>query len=112
MSGRAVAWRLPCQVLDVLLDNAHRHGRGTVRVTVRELGGVLAVDVEDEGTLTLDPTVLFSRGTTTGQGSGIGLALAREMAAAADGRLALTRDRPTTFTLLLPHHGEDLRGAS
>ncbi|MDX2707497.1 ATP-binding protein [Streptomyces sp. PA03-6a] len=95
-----------------LLDNAHRHGRGTVRVTVRELGGVLALDVEDEGTLTLDPNNLFSRGATTGQGSGIGLALAREMAAAAGGRLALTRDHPTTFTLLLPHQGEDPGGAS
>ncbi|MFF3559572.1 sensor histidine kinase [Streptomyces sp. NPDC002574] len=102
-----VAGRTSDQILDILLDNAHRHGQGTVRVTVRELGGVVAVDVEDEGTLTLDPHALFSRGTTTGHGSGIGLALAREMAAAADGRLTLARAHPATFTLLLPHRGED-----
>ncbi|MFB7292427.1 sensor histidine kinase [Actinacidiphila glaucinigra] len=107
-----VPGRTSNQILDVLLDNAHRHGHGTVRVTIRELGGVIALDVEDEGTLTLDPTSLFSRGTTTGQGSGIGLALAREMAAAADGRLDLTRGRPTTFTLLLPHQGEEPGAAS
>ncbi|MFJ4848580.1 MULTISPECIES: sensor histidine kinase [unclassified Streptomyces] len=104
--GLGVPGRTSDQILDVLLDNARRHGRGTVRVTVRELGGVVALDVEDEGTLTLDPSALFARGTTTGQGSGIGLALAKEMAAGAGGRLGVTRDHPTTFTLLLPHQGE------
>jgi K+-sensing histidine kinase KdpD len=33
------------QVVTVLLDNAAVHGRGTVTVTARETGGVLAVDV-------------------------------------------------------------------
>ncbi|MFE2445152.1 sensor histidine kinase, partial [Streptomyces sp. NPDC059426] len=91
------------QILDVLLDNTLRHGRGTVEVTVREMGGAAAVDVSDEGSLQLGPRTVFERGATTSRaGSGIGLTLAREMAEAAGGRLTLTRRAPTTFTLLLP----------
>ncbi|WP_253208709.1 HAMP domain-containing sensor histidine kinase [Streptomyces niphimycinicus] len=91
------------QILDVLLDNALRHGHGAVAVTVREMGGTAAVDVSDEGSLTLDRRAVFERGATTSRdGSGIGLTLAREMAEAAGGRLTLARTTPTIFTLLLP----------
>ncbi|MFE9809683.1 sensor histidine kinase [Streptomyces sp. NPDC005227] len=91
------------QILDVLLDNAHRHGRGTVTVTLRDMGAALALDIADEGTLDLPPNSLFERGTTTGPGEGIGLALAKDLADAAGARLSLTHTAPTTFTLLLPH---------
>ncbi|MDX6364058.1 MAG: hypothetical protein QOC85_3068, partial [Streptomyces sp.] len=43
------------QILDILLDNAHRHGRGTVTLTLRDMGAALALDITDEGTLTLHP---------------------------------------------------------
>ncbi|MFJ7244319.1 sensor histidine kinase [Kitasatospora sp. NPDC098652] len=98
--------RLPgataAQILDVLLDNARTHGRGTVTVILREIGGATAVDVADEGALALDPGEVFRRGATTGAGHGIGLALARELAETAGGRLHVTGSAPTTFTLLLP----------
>ncbi|MGV9849519.1 sensor histidine kinase [Streptomyces sp. NPDC003442] len=101
--GLRIPDRTAEQILDVLLDNALRHGRGTVEVTVREMGGAAAVDVSDEGSLTFDRRAVFDRGTTTSRsGSGIGLTLAREMAEAAGGRLTLARTAPTTFTLLLP----------
>ncbi|MGC0416451.1 sensor histidine kinase [Embleya sp. AB8] len=90
------------QILAVLLDNAREHGRGTVRITLREMGGAPAVDVADEGEPTADPARVFDRGITTGPGQGIGLSLARDLAEAAGGRLALTSTTPTTFTLLLP----------
>ncbi|MFE9067047.1 sensor histidine kinase [Streptomyces violaceusniger] len=101
--GPRIPDRTAEQILDVLLDNALRHGRGTVEVTVREMGVAVAVDVSDEGSLTLDRRSVFERGATTSRaGSGIGLTLAREMAEAAGGRLTLARTAPTTFTLLLP----------
>jgi signal transduction histidine kinase len=88
------------QVLGVLLDNAARHGRGTVTVTVRDAGGALALDVQDEGAVVTDGEPLPRR--HDGTGSGIGLALARRLAEAEGGRLRLTRPDPAVFTLLLP----------
>ncbi len=91
------------QVVSVLLDNAAVHGRGTVTVTARETGGVLAVDVADEGSgIDRPESELFERRSPAAHGHGIGLALARSLAEAEGGRLRLTRPSPPTFTLLLP----------
>ncbi len=90
------------QILDVLLDNALRHGRGVVTVSVHEMGEAVTIGVSDEGSLLLDPRQLFQRGTSGGSGHGIGLALARSMAEAAGGRLYLVQAAPTTFGVTLP----------
>jgi signal transduction histidine kinase len=97
------------QALGVLVDNAVRHGAGTVTVTVRDAGGALALDVADEGPgLDVDapPPPRWSAGAGSGRGSGgghgIGLALARELAEAEGGRLRLSRPSPPVFSLLLP----------
>ncbi|MEV6945843.1 HAMP domain-containing sensor histidine kinase [Streptomyces sp. NPDC051172] len=92
------------EILGVLLDNARIHGRGTVRVTVRDLDDALAFDIADEGTVTGDGVRLFERGHSVGEaGAGIGLALARDLAVSLGGRLTLAHGAPTTtFTLLLP----------
>ncbi|MDQ6936373.1 MAG: HAMP domain-containing histidine kinase [Actinomycetota bacterium] len=90
------------QILDVLLDNATRHGRGAVTITVRDLPEATAIDVADEGPpLLVEPTSLFRRRADGAQDHGIGLALARTLAEADGGRLILTRAQPPTFTLLL-----------
>jgi signal transduction histidine kinase len=89
------------QVLDVLLENAIRHGRGAVTVATRRIPGGAAVDVADEGEA-LDPTSserIFRRGE--GKGTGIGLALARSLVEADGGRLVLSHQNPTTFSLIL-----------
>jgi signal transduction histidine kinase len=90
------------QVLAVLVDNATEHGAGTVRVTVREASGAVAVDVADEGPGVAEPASVFTRRADHLDGHGIGLALARRLAEAEAGRLDLTRPSPPVFTLLLP----------
>ncbi|MEV7729370.1 ATP-binding protein [Streptomyces sp. NPDC087917] len=74
-------------------------------MTAREAAGAVVshvADEADEWTLTLAVGTVFARGGTGGSGTGIGLAVARELAEAAGGRLSLHRAGPTTFTLLLP----------
>ena len=89
------------QILDVLIDNALRHGAGTVTLTPRAVYGGGAIDVADEGrSLNLaDESRVFTRGE--GQGTGIGLSLARSLAEAEQGRLILLHTQPTTFSLIL-----------
>ena len=90
------------QVLDVLVDNALRHGAGAVRVAVRRAGPGVAVDVSDEGP-GLDPEVAFVRRSPAALGHGIGLALARSLTAAEGGRLVVTSAGPNpVLTVLLP----------
>ncbi|MEO7060011.1 MAG: HAMP domain-containing sensor histidine kinase [Lapillicoccus sp.] len=90
------------EILTILLDNATRHGKGGVEVSFRDLTTVIAVDVTDEGEVTLPPAQMFRRGTSGSGGSGIGLALGRSIAEASGGRLTLASADPTRFTLLLP----------
>ncbi len=91
------------EILSVLLANATQHGAGTVTITVRDLAGWFAVDVADEGAGIGEPESVFDRRQGTGDGHGIGLALARSLADAEQGRLVLSRAAPgPVFTLLLP----------
>jgi signal transduction histidine kinase len=91
------------QVLDILLDNALRHGDGTVRVAVTTEPGWSAVVVEDQGPGVAheDRARIFQRGESTADGTGIGLHLARALAVADGGTLALTREAPPRFELRL-----------
>jgi signal transduction histidine kinase len=90
------------QVLAVLVDNAATHGAGTVVVCVREAAGAVAIDVSDEGPGVPATESLFARRADRRDGHGIGLALARRLAEAEQGRLELTRSSPAVFTVLLP----------
>jgi signal transduction histidine kinase len=92
------------QVLDVLVDNALRHGGGQVTVTVREAGIGVAIDVADEGPgLGPDPERVFQRRGPDARGHGIGLALARSLTAAEGGRLVVTAPGPRpVLSVLLP----------
>ncbi|HST55222.1 MAG TPA: HAMP domain-containing sensor histidine kinase [Solirubrobacteraceae bacterium] len=94
------------QILDILLDNAERHGAGAVRIAVRELDGWLAIDVSDEGPgFDTDPEQVFSRRQGTSDGHGIGLALARSLTHAEGGRLTVTHARPAPIvTVFVPAH--------
>jgi signal transduction histidine kinase len=109
IGGRLVVAPVLRQIVAVLLDNALRHGDGTVRVAVRDLGSAIGVDVSDEGpgVAGADPLVSATPlDTTVRTRHGIGLPLARRLAEAESGRLVLAVPAPPTFTLVLPTHGE------
>ena len=93
------------QIVDVLIDNAYRHGRGAVVITAREANEAAAIDVEDDGsTIGLDllpDGAAAARTPTTGQR--LGLSLARRLAESENGRLLHARtEEHTRLTLLLP----------
>jgi signal transduction histidine kinase len=91
------------EILAVLVDNASRHGAGTVAIAVRGAGSGVVVEVTDEGPGVADPSQLFERRAPDAAGHGIGLALARSLAEAHGGRLQLTRSAPhPRFTVALP----------
>jgi signal transduction histidine kinase len=90
-------------VLEILLDNASRHGAGAVTVSLRRAGNGVVIDVADEGPgIVEDPAAVFARRSPSEHGHGIGLALARSLAAAEGGELVLRAAGPhPVFSLLL-----------
>jgi signal transduction histidine kinase len=90
------------EALNVLIENALEHGTGPVTITVREAGSALAVDVADAGAgFGGDPEAVFAR--RSGNGHGIGLALARSLVQSEGGELFVTRAAPEpVLTVLLP----------
>ena len=86
------------QALDVLLDNALRHGSGTVHVEVGRAGPRGSVRVSDEGKGVDSAHLehLFTRDPDRA-GHGLGLALARALVESEGGRLELVRARPALF---------------
>ncbi|WP_110181233.1 sensor histidine kinase [Nocardioides solisilvae] len=92
------------QVLDVLIDNACRHGEGRIFLAVADRGDFLQLVVGDQGPRRIDDSV-FRRGHTTGAddgGTGLGLAIASDLAASLGGHLTLLDEPTTTFGLALP----------
>jgi signal transduction histidine kinase len=100
VASRQVPIAAARQILDILIDNARTHGRGTVRVTVHDVLETTAMDVQDEGAVGTD--VFSGPVIGAGIGPGIGLGLARDLAESVGARLALTSRSPTTFRLLIP----------
>jgi signal transduction histidine kinase len=91
------------QVLATLLDNSLVHGEGTVCITTRSAGGSVVIEVSDEG-----PGVpaelgqrIFARSVSSAGSTGLGLALARDLATADGGRLELLHGTPPVFAVFL-----------
>ncbi len=98
-SARAVR-----QAINVVVDNALKHGAGTVTLHARGSGGGLIIDVSDEGRNRIEnATAIFDRRSESASGHGIGLALARSLVEAEGGRLVLRSPGPnTTFSIVFP----------
>jgi signal transduction histidine kinase len=91
------------QVLSTLLENSLAHGRGTVDVEARRSGPSVVVEVSDQGEgvpAAIAPHI-FERSVSTAQSTGLGLALARDLAEANGGRLELIQRQPAIFALFL-----------
>ncbi|MGW1197124.1 ATP-binding protein [Streptomyces sp. NPDC002536] len=91
------------QVLATLIENSLMHGTGTVALRTRVTGNQAVVEVTDEG-----PGVpsdlgarVFERTVSGRNSTGLGLAVARDLAEADGGRLELLQQRPPVFALFL-----------
>ncbi|MFI0739783.1 ATP-binding protein [Streptomyces sp. NPDC021100] len=91
------------QVIATLIENSLTHGDGAVALRTRVTGNQAVVEVSDEGPGV--PTDLGARvfeRTVSGRNStGLGLAVARDLAEADGGRLELLQQRPPVFALFL-----------
>ncbi|WP_406861280.1 ATP-binding protein [Streptomyces sp. HUAS MG47] len=91
------------QVLAALIENSLMHGGGTVALRTRVTGNQSVIEVTDEG-----PGVpadlgarIFERAVSGRSSTGIGLAVARDLAEADGGRLELLKEHPPVFALFL-----------
>ncbi|MFG2985374.1 ATP-binding protein [Streptomyces sp. NPDC048258] len=91
------------QVLATLVENALMHGGGTVALRTRVVGNQAVLEVTDEGP-GVPPDLgnrIFERAISGRNSTGIGLAVARDLAEADGGRLELLQAQPPVFALFL-----------
>ncbi|GAA4851760.1 two-component system sensor histidine kinase DraK [Kitasatospora terrestris] len=91
------------QVLATLIENSLMHGAGTITVRVRRSGTSVVTEVQDEG-LGVPAELgnrVFERAVSGRNSTGIGLAVARDLAEADGGRLELLALHPPVFALFL-----------
>ena len=96
------------QVIATLLDNALVHGGGSVTIRTSQTPRSVVIEVRDEGKGVPPELVprIFERSVSGAPGgTGLGLSLARTVAAADGGQVVLVRPRPAVFALFLPHGG-------
>ncbi|OKL54014.1 two-component sensor histidine kinase [Bowdeniella nasicola] len=92
------------QVLATLIENSLKYGDGTTTVSSRPASGKgVFIDVADEGSGVPDELAndIFSKHVSGKGGTGLGLALAKDLASSDGGRLELSQRRPPVFTLFL-----------
>jgi signal transduction histidine kinase len=91
------------QALDVLLENALRHGAGTVVLALEGLPAEARISVSDDGPGIPEDarTAIFERGSSLTGGTGVGLSLARALVEADGARLVLAQPRPPRFEIRL-----------
>jgi signal transduction histidine kinase len=101
-AAQVVPLRMPAgalmQMLDILIGNAVTHGEGRIHVDVAEAPAYVELRVSDEGQR--DQAAAGMR-SPVAEGAG-GLATATEIAESLDGRLRLTEEPRTSFSLVLP----------
>ncbi|MGW2602470.1 ATP-binding protein [Streptomyces klenkii] len=97
------------QVLATLIENSLMHGDGTVALRTRVTGNQAVVEVTDEGP-GVPPDLgarVFERTVSGRNSTGLGLAVARDLAEADGGRLELLQANPPVFALFLSRESEE-----
>ncbi|MEW2399803.1 ATP-binding protein [Streptomyces sp. NPDC046862] len=91
------------QVLAALIENSLMHGGGTVALRTRVTGNQAVIEVTDEGPgIPADLGArIFERAISGRNSTGIGLAVARDLAEADGGRLEMLQLQPPVFGLFL-----------
>ncbi len=91
------------QVLAALIENSLMHGGGTVALRTRVTGNQAVIEVTDEGHgVSADLGArIFERAISGHNSTGIGLAVARDLAEADGGRLEMLQAQPPVFGLFL-----------
>ncbi|OXS35252.1 ATP-binding protein [Streptomyces sp. XY006] len=91
------------QVLAALIENSLMHGGGTVALRTRVTGNQAVIEVTDEGPgIPADLGArIFERAISGRNSTGIGLAVARDLAEADGGRLEMLQTTPPVFGLFL-----------
>jgi len=93
------------QLIATLLDNALVHGAGTVKIRTSLTPKSVVIEVRDSGRGVpphLVPQIFERNVSSKPGGTGLGLALARSIAAAEGGQVVLVRPRPAVFAIFLP----------
>ncbi|MFJ8534425.1 ATP-binding protein [Streptomyces sp. NPDC093591] len=91
------------QVLAALIENSLMHGGGTVALRTRVTGNQAVIEVTDEGPgIPADLGArIFERAISGRNSTGIGLAVARDLAEADGGRLEMLQTNPPVLALFL-----------
>ncbi len=99
------------QVLATLIENSLMHGSGAVVIRTRVTGNQVVVEVTDEGAGVPEDlgSRVFERTVSGRNSTGLGLAVARDLAEADGGRLELLQLRPPVFALFLAREGAEGR---
>ncbi|KIZ19107.1 ATP-binding protein [Streptomyces natalensis] len=98
------------QVLATLIENSLMHGAGTVALRTRVTGNQAVVEVTDAGP-GVPPDLgsrVFERTVSGRNSTGLGLAVARDLAEADGGRLELLQQHPPVFALFLAREAENI----
>jgi signal transduction histidine kinase len=96
------------QVLATLIENSLMHGVGTVAIRTRVTGNQVVVEVTDRGP-GVPPDLgarVFERTVSGRNSTGLGLAVARDLAEADGGRLELLQQHPPVFALFLSREAQ------
>ena len=91
------------QILATIIENSLKYGAGKTTVRATKSASMVMIKIKDEGpgiSAEFAP-IIFTRGFSASGSTGIGLAVAKELAENIGGRLELTNRQEAEFTLTI-----------